>query len=618
MRYSLNGVSGKLSKEGGEELEKDILDKINKFTRREFGEDELFVFSVILCDNDIDRDCERFSDNALDTLKKLFVGKTGIFDHDASTSNQNARIFDTEIVTDNERVTKCGEPYKYLKASAYMVRTDENKNLIAEIDGGIKKEVSISCSAAKRMCSVCGCDKAVKSCMHVKGKSYGGKVCHTVLDSITDAYEWSFVAVPSQRQAGVTKSCCGKELTMPRKKKVIPEYGTCIRKGIEYYRTRIVDSDGKRVSLYARTPEELYEKVQEAERLIAEASFRKENPTVNEYCEKWLLIQKGRLRTTTYTDYEWKVKKYIQKPLGNKYMTDVTPDDVNLAILPALSMSESVYRSTQMLYKLIFTAAADSNIINKSPCSKLSAKGGKPQKVKKALSDEQVEKLLTAIKDLPPYVFVMIGLYCGLRREEILALQWDCVFLDVPAPYLSVKRAWHTEHNRPVILDELKTSAAKRDIPIPQPLADCLKEVKAKSRSPFVVANRDGEPLSYTQFQRAWKYIVTRSNKERTYVRYVNGQKIKHTVTPVLGEKAPHNGKVVYSLDFQVTPHQLRHTYITNLIYAGVDPKTVQYLAGHENSKITMDIYAKVKYNSPDALSTIVNNAFNNMYAKAE
>ena len=308
----------------------------------------------------------------------------------------------------------------------------------------------------------------------------------------------------------------------------------------------------------------------------------------------------------------------IQKPLGNKYMTDVTPDDVNLAILPALSMSESVYRSAQMLYKLIFTAAEDSNVIKKSPCSKLSAKGGKPQKVKKALSDEQVEKLLTAIKDLPPYVFVMIGLYCGLRREEILALQWDCVFLDVPAPYLSVKRAWHTEHNRPVILDELKTSAAKRDIPIPPPLADCLKEVKAKSQSPFVVANRDGEPLSYTQFQRVWKYIVTRSNKERTYVRYVNGQKIKHTVTPVLGEKAPHNGKVVYSLDFQVTPHQLRHTYVTNLIYAGVDPKTVQYLAGHENSKITMDIYAKVKYNSPDALSTIVNNAFNNMYAKAE
>ena len=82
------------------------------------------------------------------------------------------------------------------------------------------------------------------------------------------------------------------------------------------------------------------------------------------------------------------------------------------------------------------------------------------------------------------------------------------------------------------------------------------------------------------------------------------------TVTPVLGEKAAHNGKVVYSLDFEVTPHQLRHTYITNLIHSSVDPKTVQYLAGHESSKITMDIYAKVKYNRPDELVKSMGGAF--------
>lgn len=80
---------------------------------------------------------------------------------------------------------------------------------------------------------------------------------------------------------------------------------------------------------------------------------------------------------------------------------------------------------------------------------------------------------------------------------------------------------------------------------------------------------------------------------------------------PVLGQAAANTkGRVVYSLDFTVTPHQLRHTYITNLIYAHVDPKTVQYLVGHKNSKITMDIYAKVKYNRPDQLSGLVNQAF--------
>ena len=186
-------------------MDKSILDKINKFTRRKLSEDEVYVFSVILCDNDIDRDCERFSDSALETLKESFIGKTGIFDHDAAAANQNARIFDAELITDSSRSTKNGEPYKYLKASAYMVRADNNKDLIAEIDGGIKKEVSISCSAAKRICSVCGNDKAVASCNHVKGKTYGGKLCHTVLDDITDAYEWSFVAVPAQVNAGVTK-----------------------------------------------------------------------------------------------------------------------------------------------------------------------------------------------------------------------------------------------------------------------------------------------------------------------------------------------------------------------------------------------------------------------------
>ena len=394
------------------------------------------------------------------------------------------------------------------------------------------------------------------------------------------------------------------------KKKAIPNYGKVLMNGTEYYRTRIEDADGKRVALYGKTPDELYEKVQSAKKEIEDCTFRRATPTVKQYCEKWLLMQSAHIRTTTLIDYSSKVKNYIIKPLGDMYMADVTADDVKLAVIPAAKKSESVYRSVNMLYKSIFDSAEESHLIDDNPTKRLTTKGGIPQKNKDALTDEQVKKLLEAIKGLPPYVFVMIGLYAGLRREEILGLQWDCVFLDAEAPYLSVRRAWHTEHNRPVILTELKTKAAKRDVPLPKCLLECLKEAKVNSKSDYVVANSDGGPLSYTQFKRVWQYIVTRSNKERTYIRYINGQKIKHTIHPILGEAAPHNGNVVYSLDFQVTPHQLRHTYITNLIYAQVDPKTVQYLAGHENSKITMDIYAKVKYNKPKELSAVVNGAF--------
>ena len=398
---------------------------------------------------------------------------------------------------------------------------------------------------------------------------------------------------------------------MAKRKMITPEYGTAIKKGVLYYRTRIKDADGKLVALYARTPEELYNKETIALEQIENATFHRKTPTVAEYCEKWLLMQSVHVRTTTLTDYTSKVRRHIIAELGDKRMGEVSLDDIQLALVSVSKKSASVYKSVVILYKSIFRAAKESRIIDNNPTIYLTTKGGGvPQKDKAALTDEQVERLLDAVEGLPTYVFVMLGLYAGLRREEILALKWDSVYLDGNFPYLTVRRAWHTENNRPVILEELKTKAAERNIPLPTCLAECLKETKENSTSEYVVPNRDGDPLSYTQFKRLWQYVVTRTVKERSYYRYEDGKRVKHTVTPVLGEKAAHNGNVVYSLDFEVTPHQLRHTYITNLIHSSVDPKTVQYLAGHESSKITMDIYAKVKYNRPDELVRTMGNAF--------
>lgn len=398
---------------------------------------------------------------------------------------------------------------------------------------------------------------------------------------------------------------------MAVKRKRIPRYSKVQVNGYEYYKTDIEDADGKRIILYGKTREEVCDKEMAALEQIDSATFRRNSPTVAEYCEKWLLMQSVHVRATTLTDYTSKVRRHIIGELGEKRMAEVTLDDIQLALVPVSKKSASVYKSVVILYKSIFRAAKESHVIDINPTIYLKAKGGGvPQEERQALTDEQVERLLDAIRGLPPYVFVMLGLYAGLRREEILALQWDSVYLDMDAPYLTVRRAWHTEHNRPVILTELKTKAAERNIPLPDCLAECLKEAKKKSTSDYVVANRDGEPLSYTQFKRLWQYIVTRSVKERSYYRYEDGKRVKHTVKPVLGEKAAHNGKVVYSLDFDVTPHMLRHTYITNLIHSSVDPKTVQYLAGHESSRITMDIYAKVKYNRPDQLAGILDSAF--------
>ena len=396
---------------------------------------------------------------------------------------------------------------------------------------------------------------------------------------------------------------------MAKKKQSVPEYGTVTRKGTLYYRTRITDADGKQVSLYATTCEELYEKQLEARRQVEEIIFHRKHPTVAEYCEKWLLMQSAKVSTATIKGYRQNMKNYVINSLGDMYMEEVTADDIRLALVPLSQKSKGLYDTVNMLIKCVFYSAERSQLITDNPCVGISAKGGKASKKKDALTDQQVAILLDTVKELPPYLFIMIGLYSGLRREEILALQWDCVFLDESTPYISVRRAWRAEHNRPVISTVLKTKAAKRDIPIPGKLVECLKEAKEKSKSEYVISDRNGNALAESQFVRVWKYIAVRSTEERCYYTYVNGQKIKHVVKPKLGEHQPNNPKLVYTMDFQVTPHQLRHTYITNLIYASVDPKTVQYLAGHENSKVTMDIYAKVKYNKPAQLHGVINRA---------
>lgn len=182
------------------------LDEIAKYSRRPLGEEEVYSFSLVLCDNDLDRDFECFSPDALEKLAALFAGKTGIFDHDPRGEKQTARIFKAWVEPDEGRLNFLGEPYLALKAKAYMVRTAANADLILEIDAGIKKEVSVGCAVAKSTCSVCGADRHGAPCAHHPGKRYGKALCFTLLEEPTDAYEWSFVAVPSQPAAGVTKS----------------------------------------------------------------------------------------------------------------------------------------------------------------------------------------------------------------------------------------------------------------------------------------------------------------------------------------------------------------------------------------------------------------------------
>ena len=179
---------------------------VNAYSRRELSPDEVYLFTVVLCDNDVDRDHERFTTDSLYSLEKLFVGKTGILDHDPAARNQKARIISCRVERVEGAVNVLGDALYRLTARAYIRRTEANRELIEAIEAGIVKEVSVGCSVEKTLCSVCGSDMRSPQCSHIKGRTYSGTLCVGELCDPTDAYEFSFVAVPAQRGAGVIKT----------------------------------------------------------------------------------------------------------------------------------------------------------------------------------------------------------------------------------------------------------------------------------------------------------------------------------------------------------------------------------------------------------------------------
>lgn len=233
---------------------------INQYTRRTLKNDEVYIFSVVLCDNDVDRDFERFTYESLKSLEKLFVGKTGIFDHQNSSKNQTARIFECRLQAVNGKKTALGDDYYQLECRAYMLRSEKSKDIIADIDAGILKEVSVGCAVKHTLCSVCGNDIHSTACHHTKGVCYENRLCVGELIDVYDAYEFSFVAVPAQKNAGVIKA-----------------YGNCKKESNNMKSILKALHNGEEIMLKAQESQQLFGYIKELEEKAHDGQFYKEH-----------------------------------------------------------------------------------------------------------------------------------------------------------------------------------------------------------------------------------------------------------------------------------------------------------------------------------------------------
>lgn len=213
---AIPGVISKVANVSPLEITEADLRKINKYTLSPVKAEDVFIFKATIADNEQDdRNYMPFNLKALQDLKKLYPGKTMLKDHNRVADNQIARIFDTELIQDANKTTELGELHTELIAKIYMIKTDSNKDLIAEIVGGIKKEVSTSTVPEKMVCNICGVDNMKDYCRHWPGREYevadatgksSKKRCKMLLSGAKEAHELSFVAVPAQPRASTRKS----------------------------------------------------------------------------------------------------------------------------------------------------------------------------------------------------------------------------------------------------------------------------------------------------------------------------------------------------------------------------------------------------------------------------
>lgn len=180
------------------ELNEAELALISAQALRPLAADEVFAFKLAACDNQVDRDFERFTDEALEAMAKLYVGRPVLRDHLWSNGAQTARVYAAGV----EEFEKC----KRLVLRCYMPRTDGTAETISAIESGVIRECSVGLSVGKSICSICGAIQQEAMCRHAGGREYDGKLCHFDLDDIRDVYEVSLVAVPAQPEAGVVKS----------------------------------------------------------------------------------------------------------------------------------------------------------------------------------------------------------------------------------------------------------------------------------------------------------------------------------------------------------------------------------------------------------------------------
>lgn len=304
-------------------------------------------------------------------------------------------------------------------------------------------------------------------------------------------------------------------------------------------------------------PKAFHEKMRMLEGISSDSSEEDANPLFEDYAQDWWdTYEAKRLSGGTKIDYDMNLHKHVIPYFKGKRLRDITTKDVQGFYDERAEYSNSTCRHWRTLLYGIFNSAIEDNLLAKNPAKSVRLTMSKKKTERLPISKEEAARLevnlhLLEGKDL---LLLAILLYTGVRRGEMLGLRWEDI--DFGHKLIHVRRQITFINNRPV--EKLtKSKAGLREVPLLPELEQILRNHMPVSED-FAQYVVDGEEaLSERSFRNTWKRICKKVN-----------------------------------LPKGVTPHVLRHTFLTQLQATGrVDIKTLQSIAGHSKITMTMNTY---------------------------
>ena len=358
------------------------------------------------------------------------------------------------------------------------------------------------------------------------------------------------------------------------------------------YSWRLTEADaapkGKRKDLSLREKEKVLQK-EVSDGIVPDGG----NMTVLELVKRYVSQKRG-VRHNTEANYKFVINIIAKEPFGQKRIDKVKLSDAKawLIKLQDDGRGYSTIHTVRGVIRPAFQMAMDDDLIRRNPFEfQLCTVVVNDSVTREAITRKQERQFLDFIKNDKHFCRYYDGIYIlfhtGLRISEFVGL--TIADIDFKNRKINVDHQLQRKRNMEYIIEETKTEAGVRQIPMTDDVYECFQRIVANRKKPkvepliggrtgFLYLDKNEMPMVALHWEKYFQHIREKYNS-------------------------------IYRVQMPtITPHVCRHTFCSNMAKSGMNPKILQYIMGHSDISVTLNTYTHVKFeDAEEEMKKVVN-----------